>query len=825
MHESPDYYRLKCSVFNDDKKTDLIGESWIDLKEVVTPGGGQNDLWHQLHFKGKYAGDIRIELTYYDTRPKDEAVLEKKREKDRNRSESNTSGSVYTVGGPRQLGPREVKRRPLPPGPGENPPIVRPSITEMHSSPVPVPQLQQGYDPRLHRNTTWGPDQHYHTLPLTTNSYQIDSKLREQYSQDQPTSQDYHHPPSHEYSVSGEDFHGPSTSGDFDHTPQLPDPGDQDPQFSHYTHQPQLGAQSTQTSHNPNERRYSAHASPNMHGSPTYLNSSSNTSPPSAPAPRTTPGSSDHLQRSHFNGNSTSPVKSDMYRDSPLRQSMSHHDVEPDYVNASEPSDEEGPPPAPPVHRTNTSDHTPQSDPYRYVQAVPIPEPLNISSPNHFSPDIRSPLQSIERNYDQSYNAARSPVSPSSNLKNSYQAYTKPTYTPIHTPPRSLIHGQPLNGIEKPPPSLRAGYGSPTIRHAEFGSSEGYEDRESVGGRELLQQSQERGSVRNGDLPYDLPSLLDEPGIYRSQPTLVQPRVVSSEPRHIAARKSVSPRPQSAEDERRLSGIPFGPDSYEVLNPVSSQASSTDIQGPRYETPEQAKEAARLREVEKLRDQGPIIGNDGRVIDPSDHLPTDTWAPEPERKTRKPEHVIRFKIKEQTRTPNKSASSPIAGPPLSLPTSLHGSSPPAILTPDARPSQSRTGRNRLQKQMPSRPLPTQPFQHSQSSPTLPTAIDPSPTYDRPSPRSGMPTRPHLSEYAMFSGPDTGAGYAGSSQTSPFSSGPPPLPAKVPFHTPPRPQSYGGYSGMDVLSAELSMIDIGVGNGGRSAGRTRRAYGP
>ncbi|KAI5294500.1 hypothetical protein KEM56_005836 [Ascosphaera pollenicola] len=28
----------------------------------------------------------------------------------------------------------------------------------------------------------------------------------------------------------------------------------------------------------------------------------------------------------------------------------------------------------------------------------------------------------------------------------------------------------------------------------------------------------------------------------------------------------------------------------------------------------------------------PIIGNDGRVIDPSEHLPTDTWAPEPERR-------------------------------------------------------------------------------------------------------------------------------------------------------------------------------------------------
>jgi hypothetical protein len=62
VHDSPDYYQLKVSVFNDDKKTDLIGETWIDLKEVVVPGGGQNDLWHTLSCKGKYAGEIRIEI-------------------------------------------------------------------------------------------------------------------------------------------------------------------------------------------------------------------------------------------------------------------------------------------------------------------------------------------------------------------------------------------------------------------------------------------------------------------------------------------------------------------------------------------------------------------------------------------------------------------------------------------------------------------------------------------------------------------------------------------------------------------------------------------
>ena len=70
VHESPDYNNLKVSVFNDDKKTELIGETWVNLEQVVIPGGGRNDTWHNLNYRGKYAGEIRIEMTYYDSRPK-----------------------------------------------------------------------------------------------------------------------------------------------------------------------------------------------------------------------------------------------------------------------------------------------------------------------------------------------------------------------------------------------------------------------------------------------------------------------------------------------------------------------------------------------------------------------------------------------------------------------------------------------------------------------------------------------------------------------------------------------------------------------------------
>ncbi|KAE9964479.1 hypothetical protein BLS_008284 [Venturia inaequalis] len=100
VHDSPDYYNLKVSVFNDDKKTELIGETWVRLEDVIVAGGGQSDIWHNLNCKGKYAGEIRLELTYYDSRPKPEKlVAETPRE---------PSGS------------RAVKRRPLPNNPGSN---------------------------------------------------------------------------------------------------------------------------------------------------------------------------------------------------------------------------------------------------------------------------------------------------------------------------------------------------------------------------------------------------------------------------------------------------------------------------------------------------------------------------------------------------------------------------------------------------------------------------------------------------------------------------------------------------------------------------------
>jgi hypothetical protein len=107
VRDSPDYYTLKISIFNDDKKTELIGEAWVDLKPVIVSGGGQRDLWQDLKYRGKYAGEVRIELTYYDSRPKEE--------KPAPRQQADFADDS-NLAGPREYTP--ARRRPLPANPG-----------------------------------------------------------------------------------------------------------------------------------------------------------------------------------------------------------------------------------------------------------------------------------------------------------------------------------------------------------------------------------------------------------------------------------------------------------------------------------------------------------------------------------------------------------------------------------------------------------------------------------------------------------------------------------------------------------------------------------
>ena len=277
---------------------------------------------------------------------------------------------------------------------------------------------------------------------------------------------------------------------------------------------------------------------------------------------------------------------------------------------------------------------------------------------------------------------------------------------------------------------------------------------------------------------------------HRSSAPMIKPQAVSPDPR-TPIRKSVSPQPAP----RPRSSVPFSPDSYDAFNPNIASASSTILPSGQYHTPEVAKQASRQALRESSRDEEPIIGDDGRVIDPSDHLPTETWAPEPEKKNARkaPELMPRSRPSPQGAQPMPPAGRrPLrdgAARPHSISTPIHAQSPDTV-------SPSSASRNRLQKRI--MVTPTQP----NSSPAVPTLHS--------MPRSLA--RSSTTEYPLREHENYGYGggsphYARSSPT-----GPPPIPAKLPIAA--GQEDYGSLS----LSEEMRRIDIGVGAG---SGRTRR----
>lgn len=672
-----------------------------------------------------------MELTYYDTRPKEDPPIEKRRDKEKPESgRVNSSGHDGASG--RKLGPREVKRRPLPTGPSSSTPVSRPSPPD-HVHSAPPPQLYRNESPnnlQPEYNEQWGPDSHYHVLENTEGSTMYDEPLSCDRSEDNI-------PPMHNNQQIQEAVHSnvphqnPSSYDGFGRPGVLPDFDS----FSFGSAQssfPMTPANASQRASFPSEPRHAAQLSDPVanRSSPFPVIPQYRSSPPAFTPEASPAGSSDYQQQQHpsFRRYSTSPIKSDVFRDSPLRQSISQHDAEYTLPEQHEISEEEGPPPAPPAHRSNLQLSALSSDEHEDMQPVKVPQPLKLGSGNRrMSPFDRSPLQSIERTYEPDHQSSlQSPPSPADRGP-SYTAYSKPTYCSATLPARGSSYDRPTTGIENTPPSLRSGY-KPTMEEVgevgETGDSWMQVERDirkqSIGYAEPPHQRDTQMLPSRGS-PYQLPNVEDEEQMFTTEPPFIKAQSASPDPRAFTKRKAVSPQPFTGQGEQRLSGVPFGPDSYEIFNPSSPLSSSVAGPESRYETPEQAKEAARQSEVQKLRDQGPIIGNDGRVIDPSDHLPTDTWAPEPERKTRKPEMVIRYKTKDATpRTPNGYGSSPGSARPHSVAGTIYGSSPTGTGSPVSF-AQKDNGRNRLQKQMSGRPLPVQPFQHAHSSPAVPTA--------------------------------------------------------------------------------------------------------
>ena len=627
VHDSPDYYHLKVSVFNDDKKTDLVGETRINLQDVIVPGGGQNDLWHNLNCKGKYAGEIRIEITYYDTRPKDESLSEKRREPNNSRGSLNEM-TRESLGGPRQLIP--AKRRPLP----EDPTLSTRSSMAFSPLETAYPEQHIQTPPRSYRegsvpNTFQpaykdGPNilaQHRYSLPPANNFHSYDAESPYETPAFAPSQQRAsQYPPRAGFDPSQrypQEFSYDHRGADLDGPPPLP------PAHSARHTSPNLAVTSRPVPNLP-------HA---------------NSAPPALLEQQIESHNHPSGWQGHRGGYSagSSGYEQDQYR---------HRGYD---IANMQPRVEDDDEYLPPNLRNRTSERPLTQDPR--VNGFDSRDAYPLSSS---SPYALSTLTFPQTEADQ-IGAGSSTGVPSS-LVPGYDPRIAPRMSPSRQDPslRSSISNAPIT-------PQRAGHN--------------------------IIERQQLGSSPTKPSPLREDTRLDQSSVPASRRRSASPDV------RVPMRKSVSPSPYSTPGgEKRLSGIPFSPDSYDALNP---NAGSSPPLMPAYNTPDQAREAAKHSRAST----GPIRTSGGRIIDPSDHLPSDTWAPEPDRKS---------PTKSSSYSENRPRPSPNGAEPMSA------SARPGFRDSGARPLSNPTpiyahssgpqtptnyGRNRLQKKSKGPPSP------------------------------------------------------------------------------------------------------------------------
>lgn len=71
VYDVPDQKTLKLSVLDEnDSKPELIGDAVIKLQPAFQAHPSQgHDGWHELTYRGKYAGEVYIEMTFYPSKP------------------------------------------------------------------------------------------------------------------------------------------------------------------------------------------------------------------------------------------------------------------------------------------------------------------------------------------------------------------------------------------------------------------------------------------------------------------------------------------------------------------------------------------------------------------------------------------------------------------------------------------------------------------------------------------------------------------------------------------------------------------------------------
>lgn len=793
VHDSPDYYQLKISVFTDDKKTDLIGDAWIDLKAIVVPGGGQSDMWQTLMCKGKYAGEIRVEITYYDSRPKPEKPLAKRRL---------PTASDQDIGSVKQRA--APKRRPLPSDPvtGEAPsppppapqPGPRASTDRAQQTPprptafIPTQSPLQAVEygtPALRQH----PDQ-YSPSPQSGHSHsRVDGPRPPQPPREPYESLSRHH--EERGYVTGSPHEQPVSRGQYSSLPEhhlglppeddlaqtqlledacppappahrsIPSGDSQElVRRSIYEGASQMATPTTPMRHGVLKSEAHRHSSPSYPGRPTFRPYDPNSSGPSPPETRMASPYESPPPRYH----SYEPMS-----DSP------HRSMQPTVEDAPEspPDVSEG------LHRH--SGPRPTSNDEMMFESALHSEPVDLMRSRGAS--WRYASQSPGRN--------RSGIPTSSSLVHvrgqsdslPYLSFKRQSQPP-NSRPESQAWGSPGHAVPEVPASLSPGM-DPALSQELL--EQIYEERRDGRYATPLAATPTRSRHQSDKSLSSLPcspgyaahayegrsdvtySAASEHQLVRSGHASASP---SPNPQHRIPRKSVSPRPPAAED-RMISDAPFSPDSFDALNPAATS--------PRDPRPK----------PERVEYGGKIIAHDGREIDPSDHLPVESWAPEPQPK---PGQMQASPDPRARPAPSGAQPTPPSGRrPLRIARALAGTASlpgyDADKTPRTPPA---AGRGRLQKKS-----------NREASGTMAVASSPlavSTDNRRVYTETGGPRRWGSWDYA-------------SENRAPHYNAAPPILAKVPL-----PAMSGTNGGGELaLMQELQRIDIGSGRSRRRGG--------
>lgn len=859
MHDSPDYYQLKLSVFNDDKKTELIGESWIDLRDIIVPGGGQSDDWQTLTCKGKYAGDIRIEITFYDSRPKPEKQhVPKPKPVDADHS-------------PAQQ--KVPKRRPLPSDPYTGQAPVQPSQAAPVHAAAPTRPLSN--HPRDYSSELTTPD-HTPRAPQPNSPYPANHAHSQSAQYGNPPSLRGRHRDAYT-SGTGSTYRTGSSrpdasrgSLDRDRYSVYPD----DPAFSpdHHGHTPDM--------------RYTQ-ASPygTLTNDPAFGIDINDERPPPPPAHRTTPGATPEPRhtpgRDSMHQTQTPPImRKDVLRQEAHRQPDAsnaypgrpvyrgydsapasvplgndsyaagtqqltqprHHSYDAPYEahhRSLQPTVEDVPdsPGSGLVDEySRRASHAPPYDEVVY-RNDPSPAPLNLSGRSS-APSLQYNAphgQSVSPDYMRSEISSRASTSQISyDTRSSYASYPTGHEAELPAP-----HARPDDSVarfEMPaiPTSLIPGM-DPAMMEISQRINDGsrHERRHtqpppqnppvgSMRGRQMVdppptytappRDTSQHYNPPQHNYDYDRSAVLYNGGAHAQQSAMMRDMSPGHSPsgHNTIKRKSVSPAPPP--ETRRLSGVPFGPDSYDALNPSIAGSKPKDPASQDYD---------------ELN--GKIITYDGREVDPSDHLPMDTWAPEPEPKAGK-------------RSSSDSSRPSLSGPqppppsgrkPLRIRERPASSLPPATYisseSKNTLPPPS-TGRNRLQKR--ANRNSAMPVMMSGANGPGPGALSQLPQErDNFAPRA--PARASTYDYENYAPPSfydmpNGNHYGGGRD---HSASAPPIPAKIPLGAGPGPgpgsalvpmgyrHNGDGHGGGELtLLEEMSRIDIGSGRARRHTQR-------